>query len=255
MRKVLLVLLICLINQFVIAQRNGSLVTTTGETLQGKIYLQLEDMRVDELILKVGKDKSSYKAHKVLAVYMDNGDTIKTIKYNKRYQFAEVVVSGPFLSYYKIADVAQERKELTLTLLVKQDDSSLEIGNIGFKNRLTKFLNDCPEVADKVDAGEYKKSQLEEIVMSYNQVKVRNQRPIMTLNEEEVAEEQPALDELISKISNSEINDKVDVIEMLEDVKSKLQSGDKIPKYLKGAILEALSANEELTKAFEAAIQ
>ena len=254
MRKVFIILLVCLTSQTSFAQKTGSFITTNGENHSGKIYLRLEEQRVDELVVKIDKERTTFKAHKILSLVFENGDTIKTIKYKDRYQFAKVVHAGPFLNYYKIADIGQERKELTMPLLVKQDNSDLEIGNFGFKGRMTKFLKQCPDLTDKIAAGEIKKSRLKDIVVMYNDCMSSNQTKSPTNVSKVSIEEQPAMEKLINKVSSSGLENKSDILEMLKDVKAKLEEGESVPKYLKGAIIEAFGDNQEFVQAFEAAI-
>ena len=144
---------------------------------------------------------------------------------------------------------------MALALLVKQDNSQLEVGNIGFKNRVRKFLDDCPEVSDKVENGEFKKSQLNEIVKQYNDCIGARSSMTQMMVEKQPIKEQPAISQLITKIADGDLGNKADLLEMLEDVKDKLEGGQDIPKYLKGAIIEAFGENQELISAFESALQ
>ena len=159
------------------------------------------------------------------------------------------------MNYFKVVDSNLQRKEFAVPILIKQDNSEFEVGNIGFKKRVSKFLEDCPEIANKITTGEYKKSDLKEVVARYNQCRNQGQPNVAVAIEETVFEKQPAIEELIAKVSKSNLSNKSDIVEMLEDVKSKLESGDDVPNYLKSAITEAFGDNVDMLKAFEKSIQ
>ena len=52
--------------------------------------------------------------------------------------------------------------------LKKMDGESMVVPNLGFKKYISRFLEDCPQVAQKVKDGELGKKELTELVDAYN---------------------------------------------------------------------------------------
>ncbi|PIB36923.1 hypothetical protein BFP72_16690 [Reichenbachiella sp. 5M10] len=224
-------------------------ITTKLDTLVGKIIIQNGGKYdTDRVAVKNKKDKQRFLASDIREIYKKD-DKYVTVKFNGRYQFMQVEIEGDYLSLYRYIDLELNSSEYAGQLLVTMDGRQHIISNIGFKKRLAEFLEDCKEVSVKIDEGEYSKSNLEQIIADYNScIGAQSAAHV-----EQIAAQIDAskIDHLISSVEATELENKQELLDMLADVKSKLEAGQSIPNYLQGAIQEKLAGQDALLNAFD----
>ncbi len=226
-------------------------ITLKGDSLTGKASITSNrGNAIQTIILKNDKDKMKFKAYEIKSLL--KGDEIyHTRKINGKYQLGLLVKEG-YLSIYKISgSEAAASNEFSSSVLIKKDGSQLVVPNIGFKKYVAKFLNDCETVVKGFENDAYKKSDLEKIVKDYNGCIDKN---TAILSEQKVEvnlqpDKVDKIDVLIKAIKEDgslpELNS---VLDMLNDLKSKIKGGSKVPSYLQNALRASLKANEIYTK-------
>ncbi len=222
--------------------QTDQVITLKGDTLTGKVSFSDGKSYVQTITIKKEKGKSHFKVYEVKSLNIDE-ELYKTIKVYGKYQLGLVIKEGS-LSLYKILDVeVSTSNEYATSVLIKLDGSLLIVPNIGFKKYMATFLKDCDSVVNGLENKEYKKADVEKIVDDYNNcielnaAKAKNVAPKVNLQPQKVKQ----VEALIMAVEKeSDIPDKKNVLEMLQDVKSKLNDGAKIPTYLKGALQESL---------------
>ena len=218
------------------------LVTTNGDTLYGEIKpLGFSNTAYDKVILKVNKKKNTYTSLQAISYYK-NKETFETIKHNGRFIYMKLVTKG-YLSVYKFRP--NESYQYSNILLVKADGNQMELPNIGFKKQMSNFLNDCDEIARKLDEDHYKKKEIEKIVADYNTCIQQNTDKLI---EEHAIRVQPNILEIINELrtlsENLEQEKGDELQDLLDDIQERLAEQKNIPGYLKTS-LEELTAGDE----------
>jgi hypothetical protein len=112
---------------------------------------------------------------------------------------------------------------------------------------MTTFLADCPEVVNKIKSGELGKKELDQIIDEYNAVIENNTKVQKTAEviRQTAQEKLPLLENLKKRVG--EQNDMVsqkNALDLIDDMVSKVQSGQPIPNYLVDGLKGYLSGNE-----------
>jgi len=226
-------------------------ITLQGDSITGKASITSnKGNAIQTVILKNGREKQQFKAYEVKILL--RGDKVyHTYKLNGKYQLGLLVKEG-YLSIYKFMDSeTASSNEFSSSVLIKKDGSQLMVPNIGFKKHVENFLNDCETVAKGFEKNTYKKSDLEKIVDDYNDCINKNtkslnsQKAEINLQPDKVDK----IDVLIKAIKEDGNLPELDsILEMLNDLKSKVKEGTKIPTYLQNALHDSLKSNEKFTK-------
>jgi len=236
--------------------KDDVVVTAKGDTLRGKVSLQTGDANAnDKLVIKIDRKRKYLPAYKVRNIALENGEKYRTIKLSERYQFVKVIIDGSYLSYCMYVDeTAIDKNNFSEPLLITIDGQQHAISFISFKSRILNFLADCEEVSGKISSGEYKRKDIEKIIVDYNaciDAKSNSRRAVLPNSDKGVG-----INRLIEAIRKEAIfENKTDLIEMLEDVKNKIQTGKAVPSYLNGAIAKAMTGHEDWLKMFESALE
>ncbi|HEY0772285.1 MAG TPA: hypothetical protein VGD31_18315, partial [Sphingobacteriaceae bacterium] len=132
-----------------------------------------------------------------------------------------------------------------------RDGSGIEVPNLTFKKSITKFLSDCPTVADKVEKGDLGRREIETIVTEYNNC--------INKNTNEVAVETKKLDPL--DVLEQKVKAKPtfegqnDALDMIAEMKKKVQRKEKVPNFMVEGLKNALSSQTDLTTDLDAALK
>ena len=219
------------------------LVTTSADTLKGEIEIELPMERYEELTLKNDEGKQRFKAYQVIE-FEHNGQKYKTVKHAGVYRIMLVDSEG-YLSQYRYR--VDQGYEFASVFLMKTDGESLEISNLTFKRSLSKFLDDCQSVVDGLTNKKYKRADLDQIVSDYNAcIEKKTSKVQVTENTSKspTQVDHPGIaiiESILMKIDNSG-----DLYAMLNDIKSKLSSGEKVAGYLKSALKEQAADQENI---------
>lgn len=229
------------------------LITLKGDTIKGKLKIE-----------KIGKEKKIYltdinKKKSVFSMFQFREATIKGEKYVpfKRgdvFDIVKVLQSG-YLSLYSFQMESQQTYDGLY--LAKRDGEAIEVPNLQFKKQVSKLVDDCPEVKIKVESKEFKRSDLSKIISEYNTC-IESKTEASYLKQ--VPEKRNLHNDekwiaLKNKIEESQLTEKTNLLEMLEEIKTKKSKGEKIPNFLINSFSSGISNNNELLKLFEALIQ
>ena len=244
-------LLICLIGYTIASAQTDYVATTKGDTIHGKVkYL---NYGFEKKVQVVSDRKTSYPILQTTGFMMDN-EIYHTVKYAESYTYMKLVKGG-YLSLYAF----QLPNQITWDgkFLLKKDGAGFEIPNIGFKKNLKKFLSECPTVTDRIESGELGKSELEMIVDAYNQCIELNTKSQTSATQPLKTENTGKLNswnQLEKDVKNlGDFQGSKDALEMIQEIKSKISNGEKIPNFLTEGLRETLkdqpSIQESLQKA------
>jgi hypothetical protein len=248
MKNLWFILFLALLSIGVQAQ-DDQIITVRGDTLLGKVTVFSANNNSETIVLKRGKEKSKFNVYQVKSLIM-NGEVYHTIRVNSVYQLGKLVKEGYLSLYYFTASEDRSRR-FSSSILVKLGGAQQVVPNIGFKNRIQEFLEDCKVVEDNFKADVYTKSDLEKIIDDYNEciavntAKLNNQLEIGNQNLEKAEQ----INMLIAEIRQEGTLENTDgVVEMLNDLLEKTKNNIIIPSYLKSALREAVQSNSSYTE-------
>lgn len=228
-------------------------VTIKGDTLRGKVkYFSYSGVKYGgsnskyvQLTPESGK-KTTHQLLQTISFQMNN-EIYHTIRTHDGYTFMKLIKPG-YLSLYGF----QMENQTTWDgrYFVKKDGSVQEVPNIGFKKRLSQFLEDCSTVVNDIQSGTLGKSDLVKILDQYNACKDLNANS-------KLAKKSPAFstwEKLKTKVTAlPEFDKKNDALEMIRDIQNKISRNETVPVFLTNALKDALkdqtSVNEELNEA------
>jgi hypothetical protein len=148
------------------AQENY-VVTVQGDTLEGKISFSFGNPAFDKVFVKMDQGTQEFRSYQVSQIIFKS-DTVDVVKLGSEIRFGKRLSKGKSLSLYQIQ--RNSNFEFDTEILLKPDETYLEIPNIGFRKFVSMFIEDCEEVASKVQSGDYKSSEVIQIVEDYNQI-------------------------------------------------------------------------------------
>src|SRR5688572_2894958 len=245
-------LLICLIGYKISSAQSDYVVTTKGDTIMGKVkYL---NYGVEKKVQVANGKKTVYSILQTTAFRMDD-ELYHTVRYGKGYTYMKVIKTG-YLSLYAF----QQTDKLSWdgSLLLKRDGSSMEVPNLAFKKNMKKFLSECPVVVDRIENGELTRSKINDVVDAFNQCIRQN-----TENQKLIA--QPLKENTDKLISWNQLEADVknlnnfegskDALDMIQEIKSKINKGEKIPNFLIEGLKESLKDQSSIQASLEKALQ
>jgi hypothetical protein len=188
-------------------------------------------------------EKAVYSILRVSAFYYRE-ETYQPIKSPYGVTFMKLKKPG-YLSLYSFQ--LPDQTNFDGLYLARKDGTGQEVPNLSFKKYMKNFLEDCPTVVAKIDAGELGKRDLNQIMDEYNQCIENN-----TIDHEEAIATQAehdrvlgAWDVLEEKVKSSEaLDSKTTVLEMISEIKSKISKSEQIPNFLINGLKQHLSADE-----------
>ena len=220
-----------------------------GDTLRGKIKPYTLD-NLDRLqITSKDKKKASYTALQVKG-YVKDGITFQAVKYENSIRFMKVIKSG-YLSLFAYSIAHQNL--LDGRYLLKKDGTGMDLPNLAFKKLLGKYLSDCPDIKTQLEKGDLNKNQIEKIVDEYNSCIQANTVQIMGVSNatgttgfrEQKIE---AIKKLKEKVEAEDFLTKKDVLDLLNDMQTKLAKSESIPNYLADGLKSYLTDTPALSK-------
>ena len=220
------------------------IVTIQGDTLVGEVKALTYGPDKKVQIAQTGKKKVVYPFYKVKSFTIDN-EVFQPIKGPQGYTFMKLIKGG-YLSLYSFQSNNQNLYDGQY--LLKMDGEGIEVPNITFKKGMKRFLDDCPTLADKIDADVLNKKDLLQIVDEYNTC-ITN----AAANNRTVVESKPVVpssvidtwNALENKVkSQSDFAEKENALEMIGEIKGKISSSQKIPNFLIEGLKNSLNQNE-----------
>jgi hypothetical protein len=245
---ILLFVLMMLVYQCASAQ--DYIITTRGDSLTGEVRPLLFGPEKKVQLIADGNEKTTYSLFDV-RLFSSKGDIYHPLKGEKGYVFMKLLESG-YLSLYAFQMENQTRFDGLM--LKKLDGASIIVPNLGFKKYVSQFLEDCPDVSAKVREGELGKKNLKEMIDAYNACidnrTVDHGKIIADQNEQK--EKISAWISLEEKVRAKEFNEKENAIEMIAEIRKKIQRQENIPNFLLEGLknsLEGTGLSEDLREA------
>lgn len=248
---ILLFLLMMLIYQCAGAQ--DYIITTKGDSISGEVKpLSFGVEKKVQVTTPEGK-KSVFSILQT-KTFRYKDEIYQPVKGEKNYVFMKLLKPG-YLSLYAF----QQENQVTYDgrYMVKKDGSRLEVPNLSFKKLMSKFLSECPDVVAKIDAGELGKRSVDAIIDEFNaciQNRTLDHGKIIAKLEDQ-SKKMSAWDILEDKVKSKEnFEGKTDALEMITDIRNKIQRDEKVPNFLLDGLKNSLS-KADLTTEYENAVK
>jgi len=248
-----IVLFIMFITQVSFAQKD-MVITTKMDTLMGKVMINSGDKYSNDAVtIKLDKSRKKMKAYEVSSILYKGQTVLKTIKLDGRYQFVKLIKEGSFLTLYAYKNTENTSNDYGLQVLIKADGGQHKLGNIGFKKRLASFLTECPDISKKIEEGFYSKKDFNKLIDEYNACV--DAKSNASQKEVIAGIEASKIDDLITRVNDSGMKGKEELVDMLLDVKSKMAAQKEVPSYLENAIIEKFEGDSSLIMQFKSIIE
>lgn len=224
-------------------------VTLKGDTLWGKVRYYSNSgnsSKYVQLTPAQGK-KSTHEVLKTISFRM-NDEVYHTIQFEQGYTFMKLLLPG-YLSLY--GHQAENQTNWSTQYLVKKGGSFLAVPNIGFKKRVSQFLEDCPAVANEVEAGISGKTEILKIVNDYNACTALKTNP-------QPAQKSPGIEtwaSLATKVKAlPDFDKKPDALEMIREIQNKVSANETVPAFIINGLKDALQNQAGIKEKLEEAL-
>jgi hypothetical protein len=251
----ILVILFFVLGYGAASAQGDYVVTIKGDTLWGKLrYYNNSGVKYTgnnskyvQLIPVEGK-KSTHDILKTISFRMGN-EIYHTIKFDQGYTFMKLIQSG-YLSLY--AYQMENQTTWDGRYFVKKDGTLLDVPNLGFKKRVTRFIADCPNVVKDVESGVLSRSDLLKLVDAYNtcvELKTTPKPPVAS----PVSKTWSNLEAAVKALP--EFDKKSDAIEMILEIQSKISKNETVPSFLINGLKDALKEQSSIKETLDLALE
>jgi ribosomal protein L14E/L6E/L27E len=234
------------------ASAQDYILTARGDSVTGEVKPLLYGPNKKVELTSAEDEKTSYSIFEVRA-FSHEGDIYHPIKGDQGYVFMKLIQPG-YLSLYAYQPENQTRFDGLF--LKKMDGENMVVPNLGFRKYMSRFLEDCPQVAEKVKTGELGKKNLTELIDAYNACIDRHTitHDEIIASRHEQAAKISAWDSLEEKILQKDFSERNNALEMIAEIRKKIQREEKIPNFLVEALKNSLK-DTGLTAEVELAIE
>lgn len=248
-----LLMIVCLLAYQLTSGQYDFVVLTKGDTLYGEVKFLNYGIEEKVQITTADNKKNVFSILQTRAFGMDN-DVYHPVRTIQGYTYMKVLKSG-YLSLY--AYQLPDQIKWDGRYLLKKDGMGLDVPNINFKKNMSRYLSDCPAGAEKVETKELKKSDLHEIVDQYNAC--IESRTTYQSNQLEPIKDQSLKLNSWNQLETSlkalnEFEGKANALEMITEIKSKIQRGEKVPNFLIDGLKEGLKDQNSIQEILKKAL-
>ena len=223
-----LLILLMLVSQCAAAQ--DYVLTARGDSLTGEVKPLLYGPQKKVQLTGSNNERTSFSIFEIRA-FSDDGDTYHPVKGDRGYVFMKLLKSG-YLSLYAYQPENQTRFDGLF--LKKLDGGNLVVPNLGFRKYVSQFLEDCPDISERIKEGELGKKNLHELIDAYNGCVDRR-----TIDHDEIiaARQEQTIkisvwDALEEEIREMDFSEKDNALEMITEIRKKIQRQERIPNFL-----------------------
>jgi hypothetical protein len=242
----LIFLLICLLAYRVCAQTDF-VVLSKGDTLYGTVRLLNYGNDHKIQITGPSRKKTLYGKMEVKS-FNQKGQVYHTLRTDQGYTVMKLIKEG-YLSLY--AFQMENQNTWDGQYLYKRDGTGLEVSSLLFKKRVKGFLAECPEVVAKLETKELARNDMDEIIDQFNSCIEQQTRAA-----ERQAAKASKLDELEKAVQAlEESENKATALEVIAELRLKVQRGEKVPSIFGKTLLDALADYPQLTELVQAALR
>ncbi|MFZ5970691.1 MAG: hypothetical protein ACOYXA_03780 [Bacteroidota bacterium] len=221
-------LFVCLLLEVVyrpVSAQGDWVVTLKNDTLRGEVRILTYDL-MDRVQVKSEEGRQVFTAVQVRNVQIA-GDDYQPVKMDNRIHLMKLLSQG-YLSLYAFR--LENQNSYDGRCLVKLGGATLELPNLTFKKTMATFLEDCEAVSEKVKEGAWSKKDLDVIIKEYNTCIAAQSRQKIVADASD--EKTDRIEALRSKVEQSDLESKSDVLELLSDLQKKVSKGEAVPNYL-----------------------
>jgi hypothetical protein len=247
-----LVLFILVMLVYQCASAQDFVVSVKGDTIHGNVKPLPFGSDKKVQVIDAEKKKTTYPIFQVRA-YSLKGEIYHPVRSEKGYVFMKLVKPG-YLSLY----LFQPENQVSFDgqYLLKKDGKGIEVPNLSFKKIMARFLEDCDDVAAKIESGDLGKKNLTDIVDAYNSCvdgRTLDHGKILVMKQEQT-KKISAWDNLEEKVKEKEtFPGKIDAIEMIAEIKGKIKRNEKVPNFMIEGLKSSL-AGANLSTELDAAL-
>ena len=206
-------------------------ITTKGDSVAGVIKPLMFGVDKKVQVITPDKKKTTYPIFQVRS-YRYRDEIYQPVKGPEGYTFMKLVKPGYLsLFYYQLPN----QVSFDGTYLLRRDGKGIDVPNLGFKKVMKNFLKDCPTVVDKIESGELAKRDHNLLIDTYNQCidDNTNARDKVVAQHQTAQKSIGAWDVLEEKVkSQDEFEGKTNALEMIADIKNRIQKSEKVPNFI-----------------------
>lgn len=183
------------------------------------------------------------------------GEQFFPVKHFDRYTFMKLLTPG-YLSLY--AFQPENQNNYDGRFLQKKDGTSIEVPNLGFKKHMSKFLEDCGDIGERIASGSLNRSMLDSIIYEYNVCILNNtveQQKALSATNQNLKNADPwkTLDDQVR--GHKDFDQKDEALEIITEVIKKVTQGDKVPSFMVEGLKSSLEGQKDLKTPLEAALK
>jgi hypothetical protein len=228
-------------------------VTVKNDTIRGEVKPLLYGPDKKVQVVTADKKKTTLGITQTFGFSL-RGEIYHPVRTDAGYTFMKLVKPGYLMLY---AFQLENQMAYDGRYLLKKDGARMEVPNITFKKAMTRFLQDCADVSSRIDRGDLGKTKLEAIVDEYNAciaAKTNESTKVIAVKAEQT-KKAASWDVLEEKIkSEPDFEGKKDALDMVGDIKKKIQASEKVPNFLIEGLKSTL-ANRNLQTELDAALK
>ena len=215
--------------------------TLQGDSIAGKVTLNSTSV-VDRVQINTGTGKVNLTAMQVKEVNIGM-EVFEPVQLGERIRFMKLIKSG-FMSLY--AYKVERERDYGGRLLRKLDGSYVDVPTLTFRGALVNFLTECYDVSEKVKSKELGRNELPLIVDLFNDCMKGKTESRFNAGKAEISRDNKRLFimEFIRKIDASSIDNKGEITQILNDMLSKIESNQLVPRYQIEALKEYLKEKD-----------
>lgn len=213
-----LLILTALCGSSISAHAQDYLVTTTQDTLRGKVSILIPGKYSEQITIRTNKGQDLTLVAQQITYAWVSGQMYRTIKYGEKYRIMQVIEPG-YLGLYAFR--FQENYSFGMMFLYKVTGEGMEIPTFNFRSNVSDFLEECTLITFGLEQKKYTKSNLPQLVKDYNSLCVDvKEVPVLSLTNTEMAE-------------------------LMSDIRQRMEANQTVPEYMIKALEESNQATPD----------
>ncbi len=234
--------LVILFNWVIAQEQKDFVVTIQGDTLYGKIKL-IHGGKLDRVQINADGKKNGYTSVQVNEILFNN-DRFHPVELGGNIKLMKLLKYG-FLSLYGYR--IENEVGYSGRVLRKIGGAYIDIPVLTFRSALASFISECEPLSEKVKRRELGRDELEQVVIEYNQC--LNQKTEVVYQQVKTKVSQgnirTRLLAFARKVELSDLINKSDVTDVLNDMMARVESNQAIPKYQAQALKDFVQDQKE----------
>ncbi len=169
MRRFLVICMtICATVTGLYGQDQQYIVKLNGDTIYGKIMINpVRDNSKQIFFKRADGTKEQVRPLRCAYVYYNEKYQFRSVPLLNQKLFMQIVQEDSKVSLYNYVH-KRDNSIVTSRIMVKPDNSVIELSILNYKNQMQQFMEDCPKVVAKLESREYKYKNHRELLDEYN---------------------------------------------------------------------------------------